>query len=336
MTELYEKSLRKLELDRVLELLRDCAVSGEAKDRCMALVPNSDREDVIGLQLQTSDACHLINLRSSPAFQDVKDVRASLDRADRGGSLTPKELLAIAGVLRAARSAKDYYDGAAANTSLDWMFASLTPNRYLEERITGAILSEEEIADAASSELSDIRRHMRIQSAKIKESLQKLITSPSYAKFLRDPIITLRQDRYVVPVKAEFKNEIPGLIHDVSSTGSTFFIEPMSSVNANNALRELLLREKKEIERILAELSAEAAAHRETISQNYTMLVELDVIFARAKLSFRMNATAPEIRDDGALRLDQARHPLIDAKAVVPISVALGLDYDTLIITGNY
>ncbi|MBQ1405195.1 MAG: endonuclease MutS2 [Oscillospiraceae bacterium] len=334
MTELYEKSLRKLELDRVLELLRDCAVSGEAKDRCMALVPNSDREDVIGLQLQTSDACHLINLRSSPAFQDVKDVRASLDRADRGGSLTPKELLAIAGVLRAARSAKDYYDGAAANTSLDWMFASLTPNRYLEERITGAILSEEEIADAASSELSDIRRHMRIQSAKIKESLQKLITSPSYAKFLRDPIITLRQDRYVVPVKAEFKNEIPGLIHDVSSTGSTFFIEPMSSVNANNALRELLLREKKEIERILAELSAEAAAHRETISQNYTMLVELDVIFARAKLSFRMNATAPEIRDDGALRLDQARHPLIDAKAVVPISVALGVDYDTLIITG--
>ncbi|MBQ2328700.1 MAG: endonuclease MutS2 [Oscillospiraceae bacterium] len=334
MTELYEKSLRKLELDRVLELLRDCAVSGEAKDRCMALVPNSDREDVIGLQLQTSDACHLINLRSSPAFQDVKDVRASLDRADRGGSLTPKELLAIAGVLRAARSAKDYYDGAAANTSLDWMFASLTPNRYLEERITGAILSEEEIADAASSELSDIRRHMRIQSAKIKESLQKLITSPSYAKFLRDPIITLRQDRYVVPVKAEFKNEIPGLIHDVSSTGSTFFIEPMSSVNANNALRELLLREKKEIERILAELSAEAAAHRETISQNYTMLVELDVIFARAKLSFRMNATAPEIRDDGALRLDQARHPLIDAKAVIPISVALGVDYDTLIITG--
>ena len=334
MTELYEKSLRKLELDRVLELLRDCAVSGEAKDRCMALVPNSDREDVIGLQLQTSDACHLINLRSSPAFQDVKDVRASLDRADRGGSLTSKELLAIAGVLRAARSAKDYYDGAAANTSLDWMFASLTPNRYLEERITGAILSEEEIADAASSELSDIRRHMRIQSAKIKESLQKLITSPSYAKFLRDPIITLRQDRYVVPVKAEFKNEIPGLIHDVSSTGSTFFIEPMSSVNANNALRELLLREKKEIERILAELSAEAAAHRETISQNYTMLVELDVIFARAKLSFRMNATAPEIRDDGALRLDQARHPLIDAKAVVPISVALGVDYDTLIITG--
>ena len=334
MTELYEKSLQKLELDRILEQLAQCAISGEAKDRCRRLSPISDLEDVIALQTQTSDACRLIDLRSSPAFQDVQDVRFSLDRADRGGTLTPKELLQIAGVLRCARAAKEYYDGACANTSLDWMFAALTPNRYLEERINGAILSEEEIADAASPELADIRRHMRIQSAKIKESLQKLITSPSYSKFLRDPIITLRQDRYVVPVKAEFKNEIPGLIHDVSSTGSTFFVEPMSSVNANNALRELLLREKKEIERILAELSADAANHRETISQDYSLLVDLDAIFARAKLSFRMKAVAPEIRDDGVLDLRQARHPLIDAKTVVPISVHLGKEFDTLIITG--
>ena len=334
MTELYQKSLHKLELDRVLEMLTECAVSGEAKDRCKELQPSTDPEDVMALQTQTQDACRLISLRSSPAFQDVRDVRASLDRADRGGSLNPKELLQIAGVLRSARAAKEYYDGACANTSLDWMFAALTPNRFLEEKITGAILSEEEIADAASSELADIRRHMRIQSAKIKESLQKMITSPSYSKFLRDPIITLRQDRYVVPVKAEFKNEIPGLIHDVSSSGSTFFIEPMSSVNANNALRELLLREKKEIERILAELSADAAAHRETISQDYSLLVELDVIFARAKLSYRMKATAPEIRTDGSLNLKAARHPLIDPKTVVPISVHLGRDFDTLIITG--
>lgn len=334
MTELYEKSLQKLELDRVLSLLAECAVSGEAKDRCKRLAPISDPDEVLALQTQTSDACRLIDLRSSPAFQDVRDVRASLDRADRGGCLNPTELLAIAGVLRCARAAKEYYDGACANTSLDWMFAAMTPNRYLEERITGSILSEEEIADAASPELADIRRHMRIQSAKIKESLQKLITSPTYSKFLRDPIITLRQDRYVVPVKAEFKNEVPGLIHDVSSTGSTFFIEPMSSVNANNALRELLLREKKEIERILAELSAEAAAHRETISQDYSLLVDLDAIFARAKLSFRMRAVAPEIRDDEQLELIQARHPLIDPKTVVPVSVRLGKDFDTLIITG--
>ena len=334
MTELYQKSLQKLELDRILGMLSQSAVSGEAKERCRTLVPLTDREDVLSLQLQTTDACRLIDLRSAPAFQDVKDVRLSLDRADRGGCLNPKELLQIAGVLRCARSAKEYYDGACANTSLDWMFAGLTPNRYLEERISGAILSEDEIADAASPELADIRRHMRIQSAKIKESLQKMISSPAYAKFLRDPIITLRQDRYVVPVKAEFKNEIPGLIHDVSSSGSTFFVEPMSSVNANNALRELLLQEKKEIERILAELSAEAANHRETISQDYSLLVDLDVIFARAKLSFRMKATAPEIREDGQLNLLKARHPLIDPQVVVPVSVRLGKDFDTLIITG--
>ena len=334
MSELYEKSLHKLELDRILERLAECAVSAEAKDRCMALRPVSDVDDVKALQAQTADACHLINLRSSPAFQDVRDVRASLDRADRGGSLNPKELLQIAGVLRSARAAKEYYDGACANTCLDWMFAALTPNRYLEDRITGAILSEEEISDSASPELADIRRHMRVQSAKIKESLQKLITSPSYSKFLRDPIITLRQDRYVVPVKAEFKNEIPGLIHDISSTGSTVFIEPMSSVNANNALRELLIKEKKEIERILAELSAEAAGHKETIGQDYSLLVDLDVIFVRAKLSFRMDAVSPEIREDGCLDLRKARHPLIDPKIVVPISVHLGREYDTLIITG--
>ncbi len=334
MTELYEKSLQKLELDRILEQLSECAVSGEAKDRCRKLVPSSDREDVLLLQTQTSDAKRLIDLRSYPSLQDVQDVRWSLDRADRGGCLSPKELLQIAGVLRCTRASKEYYDGACANTSLDWMFAALTPNKYLEDRISGSILSEEEIADAASPELADIRRHMRIQSAKIKESLQKMITSPSYAKFLRDPIITLRQDRYVVPVKAEYKNEIPGLIHDVSSTGSTFFIEPMSSVNANNALRELLLKEKKEIERILAELSAEAANHRETIAQNYTLLVDLDAIFARAKLSFRMKAVAPEVREDGCLELRQARHPLIDPKTVVPVSVHLGRDFDTLIITG--
>ena len=171
MTELYEKSLQKLELDRVLDQLSQCAVSSEAKERCRKLTPIHDKEDVVGLQIQTSDACRLIDLRSSPAFQDVQDVRMSLDRADRGGSLSPKELLQIAGVLRCARAAKEYYDGACANTSLDWMFAALTPNRYLEERITGSILSEEEIADAASPELADIRRHMRIQSAKIKEKL---------------------------------------------------------------------------------------------------------------------------------------------------------------------
>ncbi len=333
-SELYSKSIRKLELDAVLDKLAESAVSEEAKEKCRALLPLFDADDVSALQEQTSAACKMITLKSAPGFSEVKDVRMSLDRADRGGCLSPIELLRIAGVLRAARAVKDYGGDNKESTCLDWMFAELTPNKYLEEKIFAAILSEEDIADAASSELADIRRHMRIQSAKVKESLQKMISSPAYAKYLREPIITMRADRYVVPVKSEFKNEIPGLIHDVSSTGSTFFVEPMSSVNANNALRELLNKEKKEIERILAEFSAEAASYRETISRNYELLVDLDVIFARAKLSFRMNGIAPEIRTDGKLMLKQARHPLIDPKTVVPITVRLGDDFDTLIITG--
>lgn len=177
-------------------------------------------------------------------------------------------------------------------------------------------------------------RHMRQQSAKIRDTLQKVISSPSYAKYLREPIITIRQDRYVVPVKSEFKNEVPGLVHDVSATGSTFFIEPMSAVNANNALRELALKEKKEIERILAELSAEAAAHREDISDSYRYLTELDVIFAKARLAFQMRAGEPLMNEQGRIDLKKARHPLIDPKVVVPISLRLGSDFDTMIITG--
>ena len=334
MTELYEKSMKKLELDAVLDRLAGCATSEEAKDRCRALRPLSDAEEIRRLLKQTTAACGMIKLKGAPGFQDVREVASSLERADRGGSLTPVELLRIAGVLRCIRSVKAYYNSDSNQSVLDVYFQELSPNRYLEEKITNSILSEEEIADAASSELADIRRHMRIQSAKVKESLQKIISSPSYAKYLRDPIITLRGDRYVVPVKSEYKSEIPGLIHDVSSTGSTFFIEPMSAVNANNALRELLIREKKEIERILAELSAEAASFRESICHSYEMLITLDVIFAKAKYSLRIDGMAPEIRENASIELMRARHPLIDKKTVVPITVRLGTDFDTLIITG--
>ena len=259
MTELYEKSLRKLELDNVLAQLADCANSEDGKDRCRALLPLDDAEEIRLLQQQTTAACGMIVRKGAPGFHELKPVAASLERADRGGCLTPVELLRIAGVLRCIRNVKAYYSEDGEPTVLDVYFQELSPNRYLEEKITNSILSEEEIADAASSELADIRRHMRIQSAKVKDSLQKIISSPSFSKYLRDPIITLRGDRYVVPVKSEYKSEIPGLVHDVSSTGSTFFIEPMSAVNANNALRELLIREKKEIERILAALSAGGA-----------------------------------------------------------------------------
>lgn len=318
MTELYEKSMKKLELDAVLDRLAGCATSEEAKDRCSALRPLSDAEEIRRLLEQTSAACGMITLKGAPGFQDVREVASSLERADRGGCLTPVELLRIAGVLRCIRSVKAYYNSDSNQSVLDVYFQELSPNRYLEEKITNSILSEEEIADAASSELADIRRHMRIQSAKVKESLQKIISSPSYAKYLRDPIITLRGDRYVVPVKSEYKSEIPGLIHDVSSTGSTFFIEPMSAVNANNALRELLIREKKEIERILAELSAEAASFRESICHSYEMLITLDVIFAKAKYSLRIDGMAPEIRENASIELMRARHPLIDKKRSCP------------------
>ena len=334
MTELYEKSLRKLELDRVLEQLAAYANSDEAKARCLALEPQTDVDEIRVLQEQTGAACRLIDLKGSPSFHELKEIAPSLERADRGGSLNPTELLRIAAVLRCIRNAKAYYNGDYAQTVLDVYFQELSPNRYLEEKIGACILSEDEIADAASPELADIRRHMRLQSAKVKESLQKIISSPTYAKSLRDPIITLRGDRYVVPVKAECKNDVPGLIHDVSSTGSTVFIEPMSAVNANNALRELALQEKKEIERILAELSAECASFRESILQSMEMLVTLDAVFARAKLSHKMNAMQPELRTNASVELIRARHPLIDPKKVVPITVRLGTDFDTLIITG--
>jgi DNA mismatch repair protein MutS2 len=334
MTELYEKSLVKLELYQVLELLAQCAGSVDGKAACMALRPSSDLEDVMELLSETSAASRLCDRKGNPNFSDVHDPNAALERADRGGSLQPKELLRIAGVLRSTRSIKSYRSDDDDSTVLDPLFDALTPNKYLEDRIFGAILTEEEIADTASPALADIRRHMRVQSAKIRDSLQKIISSPSYSKFLREPIITIRQGLYVVPVKSECKNDVPGLVHDVSSTGSTYFVEPMSAVNANNALRELELKEKKEIERILAELSAEAAAHREDISLSFRMLVRLDVIFAKARLAYRMRAGAPEMNDQGRVVLRNARHPLIDPKKVVPISLRLGSDFDTMIITG--
>lgn len=334
MSELYEKSLQKLELPLVLQQLSACAGSVGGKEACLRLIPVTDLEEVELLLQQTSAASDLCARKGNPVFGDVTDVSASLERAERGGTLQPKELLRIAGILRCARTTQGYVSEDDVKTVLDSLFRALTPNKYLEDKIFGAILSEEEIADTASTALADIRRHMRIQSGKIRDSLQKVISSPAYSKFLREPIITIRQGRYVVPVKSECKNDVPGLVHDVSATGSTYFVEPMSAVNANNALRELELKEKKEIERILSELSAEAAGYREAINLDYQMLVQLDVIFAKAKLAYQMRAGAPLMNDQGRVELRKARHPLIDPKTVVPITVRLGTDFDTMIITG--
>lgn len=334
MSGLYEKSLNKLELDAVLELLAGEAVSGAAKEVCREIKPESDIDEVRRLLEQTSAACRLISLKGSPSLGGIRDVGESLDRADRGGVLSPGELLKIAASLRAARAVKNYADTDAVSSCLDYYFWDLTVNKYLEDKISNAIISEEEIADSASPELSDIRRHIRQQSSKIRESLQKVIASPLYSKALREPIVTIRSGRFVVPVKSECKNDVPGLVHDVSASGGTFFIEPIQAVNANNELRELELKEQKEIERILSELSTEAAGFKEQIGQNYKLLVALDVIFAKAKLSFSMKAVEPAVRTDGCLELKNARHPLIDRRRIVPVTVRLGGDFDTLIITG--
>ena len=335
MSDLFDKSIRTLELPRVLELLSEQAVSAEAKQRALRLRPETEPEEVLRLLDQTDAARNLIGLRGSPSFSGVKPVAEALDRADRGGALNTRELLTIADLLTAARRAKEYFnDEAAEKTAIDHLFLSLHGNRFLEEKIKRAIPDEDTIADAASTELADIRRHMRAAQAKSRQILQKIISSPSYGKILQETIITQRDGRFVVPVKAEHKGDLPGLVHDISSTGATLFVEPMGVVQANNEFIELQAKEQKEIDRILAEFSAEAAAHREDIQWDYDTLVHLDLIFARGQLSYKMNAVRPEVRRDGAIHLRKARHPLLDPKTAVPIDIELGDTFDTLVITG--
>lgn len=336
MSELFEKSIRTLELPRVLQLLAEQAISGEGKQRCQRLHPETEPEEVLRLLDQTDAARDMIGLHGSPSFSGVKPVAESLDRADRGGSLNTRELLVIADLLTAARRAKEYFNGDddAQKTAIDPLFLSLHGNRFLEETIKRAIPEEDTISDAASTELADIRRKMRAAQAKSRQVLQRIISSPTYSKVLQESLITQRDGRFVVPVKAEHRGDLPGLVHDISSTGATLFVEPMGVVQANNELIELQAKEQKEIERILAELSADVAAHREDIQWDYETLVQLDVIFARGQLSYRMDAVRPAIRRDGAVHLHRARHPLLDPKTAVPIDLELGGTFDTLVITG--
>ncbi len=335
MSELFDKSIHTLELPTVLRMLADQASSGEARERALKTVPQTNLEDVARLQDETDAARAMIGLRGSPAFSGIKPVAESLYRADRGGALNTRELLDIAGVLRCARRVRDYHNGASGErTAIDHLFRSLRGNHHLEERITSAILDEDEIADNASSELADIRRHKRNAAAKGRSILQKIVSSQSYSKVLQEAIITQRDGRFVVPVKAEFRSSMPGLVHDISSSGATIFVEPMGVVQANNELKELEAKEKKEIERILRELSAMAAGSCSDILSDYNLLVMLDLIFARGQLSYKMDGSRPEIRRNGSIMLRRARHPLLDSGRAVPIDIALGQDFDTLVITG--
>ena len=333
MTDLCEKSMETLELPRVLSLLADQAVTEEGKERARRLRPETDPAEVALRLKETTAAVNKMVLRGSPSFSGVKPVAGSLQRADMGGSLNTRELLDIAGVLAAARSAKEYGESDGEEKSpIDVLFHSLHPNRFLEDKITGSIVGDGELADSASPELASIRRHIRATESKVRDILQKIISS-SQAKYLQESIITQRSGRYVVPVKSEFKNEIPGLVHDLSGSGSTFFIEPMGVVKANNELRELQAKEEKEIDRILAELSAEAASFREDITLNYDLLIRLDSIFARGKLSARMGAMEPGLSAK-SLCLRRARHPLLPPKTAVANDLSLGEKFDTLVITG--
>lgn len=333
-----EKSIITLELPAVLERLAEDAVSQPGKEMVRTLTPSANAEQVRMLQHETSAAKTLIGIKGNPPLYGVREVAGALARADIGGMLNTRELLEIASVLKAARLTRRYADDKTeterGTTDIDYLFRLLQGNKFLEEQITIAIAGEGELADAASSELARIRRKKRQTAAKTQETLRKIITSPTYAKALQEAIITQRSGRYVVPVKAEYKGAVQGLVHDTSSSGATLFIEPNSVVTANNELRELDALEETEIERVLMELSAAAANKREDITSDFDLLVRLDTIFARAKFSSRQKATAPEICGNSEVQLRQARHPLLDPQTAVPIDIHLGGSFDTLVITG--
>ena len=334
-----EKSMIILELPAVLTLLAAQAESELGKEAALRLTPSPEPAEVARRQRETADAARLMTLRGSPSFGGAKDIRPALDRATLGGVLNTRELMDIAALARCARLTKAYIsDGKNSGkpeerTSIDSLFHALRANKYLEERIGTSIIGEDEIADSASADLADIRRKMRAAAARAREALNKIISSPSYAKALQEPIITMRSDRYVVPVRADHKNAVPGLVHDVSASGMTLFVEPMAAVKANNELRELAAKEKLEVERILGELSAECAAHADDLAEDCLLLVRLDLIFAKAKLAYKMDATEAAITEQG-IRLRHARHPLLDPAKAVPIDVELGETFDTLVITG--
>ena len=329
-----EKTLTTLEFDKICAMLADCAPTEGAKAMALRLMPSGDTVEVLRRLHRTTDARRLCDAKGMPPFGTVKDVSAACERAAKGAMLSTRELLEIGRVLRSARGLVDYLqNNKPFDTSLDEMFGRLLPNRFLEERITRSILSEDMIADEASRELAEIRRKIREANSRIKETLQHYING-SYSKILQENLVTVRNGRYVIPVKAECKNEMKGLIHDTSSSGATIFVEPMAIVDANNELRMLQSREEHEIEKILFSLSADVSAASESLRLNYLNITELAFCFACAELSSRMKACEPVISGTRSLELCRARHPLIDPKKVVPTNIKLGDGYDTLIITG--
>ena len=329
------KNHKTLELDLILEKLAAECSCDDSKDLARGLKPAGDMAEVEMLLQQTEDAFSLLACFGGPSFSGLKNVNNSLHRAAAGGSLNPKELLDIAYCLRALRTLDEWRNhSSGVKTSLDFFFEGITSNKYLETKILSCIVSEEEIADKASDTLFDIRKKIRSKENSIREKLDSLIHSSHYQQFLQEAIITQRNGRFVVPVKAECRGNVPGLVHDTSSTGATVFIEPASVVDANNDIKVLQGKERDEIMRILYELSAESGDFAESIKHSYESAIRLNLIFAKAHLAYKMKATKPILNNEGIICLKKARHPLIDPKKVVATDIALGDEYDTLVITG--
>ncbi len=332
---LPEKTVKLLEFDKIRAMLHDCARTEGARAASLELAPEDDLVRILNMQRRTTDAKRIAAEKGHPPFGGVKDITGHCDRADKGAMLTQRELLDIADVLRTSRVLLDYSrTNRRFETVLDEVFERLMPDKKLEDRIRTAIISEETLADDASPELYNIRRKIRQTTAKVRDILAKYTTG-AYSKSLQENIVTIRNGRFVVPVKAECKNDIKGLVHDASSTGATLFIEPLAVVDANNEIRELEAKEKHEIERILYDFSSEVAAISDKIRYNGANIDELAFVFACAELSFKMNGSQPRISsDDKRTELRRARHPLIPSEKVVPVNIRLGGDFDTLVITG--
>ncbi|MBP1560969.1 MAG: endonuclease MutS2 [Oscillospiraceae bacterium] len=329
------KYYTSLELHKILDLLANEASNERTKEMALALEPQTDVDAVKREVRKTSDAFDLSAKYGTPAFIGFKDVRGALNRAKSGASLTLRELLDIAQMLYQIRMLSDWHISCeGTESSIGYLFVSLSPNKYLEDKIKNAIISEDEISDMASPALANIRRKIAQAGVKIRESLDKLVKNTEVQKSLQENIVTMRDGRYVLPVKAEHKGNIQGLVHATSSSGATYFVEPISVVEANNEIRVLQGEEQDEIERIIAELSADCADYADAIAEDYLTCAELNLYFAKSNLAAKMRASEPEISDDGRIDLKKARHPLIDKNKVVPVDIKIGYDYSALIVTG--
>ena len=329
------KDYKSLELDKILQQLANETTCADAAALAAEIEPDTDLKHVARLLQETDDAFVLMAKFGAPSFYGMTNVTNTLRRAQAGGVLNLPELLAVAGTLRAIRSVSDWRKKSeSVKTALDYRFETLQPNKFIEERISMTVASEEEVADTASVALAAIRRKIRAASLRVREQLDKMIRSQTYQKYLQEAIVTQRGGRYVVPVKAEFRNEVKGLVHDSSGSGATVFIEPIGVVEANNEIRVLRADEQEEIDRILAELSREVGEFADGIVQSYRAAVELNLIFAKGQLAYKMKAVVPKLNDAGRVCIKAARHPLIDKNKVVPTDLLLGQAFDALIVTG--